>query len=181
MTEVTKRVDGHSTTDTAINSGSLILRSLCHAHSGTILAMRALKGANGVDCTMKTLMGVSPFLDAVAVSTKTRLLLARKVIKAVTSALYVGISLPHTILSILLAACVGLVWATSVAKEASTLATVHGLIEVTVAATVEACSDSDETMSWHFRLTLNRRGTGDKHDNSSGEFHSPFLTLTMRN
>ena len=93
MTEVTKRANGHITTDTSINSGSLILRSLCEVHSGTTLAVRATKGANGIYCTMHALVWVSPFLDAISVGTKTRLLLARKVIEAVPSAFDVGIRL----------------------------------------------------------------------------------------
>ena len=155
MTEVTKRANGHITTDTSINSGSLILRSLCEVNRGTRLTMRALEGANSVDCTIQTLVGVSPFLDAVAIKTKTRLLLARKVVQTVTSAFNVGISLLNATLSTGLAACVGLVGATGVANKASA-GSVHGLIKVTVASTVEACTDSDETMTWHFRLTLNR-------------------------
>ena len=177
MTEVTKGVNGHITTDTSINSGSLILRSLCKVHSGTTLAMSATEGANGIDCTMQTLMGVSPFLDAIAVGTKTRLLLAGKVIEAVSSAFDVGISLFNAT-SAWGAASVGLVWAAGIAEEAHALATMHGLIKVAVAATVEACSDSDETVTWHLSLTLNRRGTSDEHNNSCGEFHSPF-SLTM--
>jgi len=181
MTEVTKRVDGHITTDTSINSSSRILRSLCEVHCSTILAMRALKGTNGVDCTMQTPMGVSPFLDAVAISTNTRLLLARKVIESITSAFNVGISLLNATPSTGIAACLGLVRATCVTKEANALASIHRLIEVTMASTVEACSDTDETVTWHLCFTLNRRGTGDEYDNSSGEFHSPFCFLTMRN
>ena len=155
MTEVTKRVDAQITSDSSINSGSLILRSLCEVNRGTRLTMRALEGANSVDCTIQTLVGVSPFLDAVAIKTKTRLLLARKVVQTVTSAFNVGISLLNATLSTGLAACVGLVGATGVANKASA-GSVHGLIKVTVASTVEACTDSDETMTWHFRLTLNR-------------------------
>lgn len=88
MAEVTKGVDGHITTDTSENSGSLILRSLCKVHSCS-----TLECANGIDCTMQTLMGVSSFLDAISVGTETGLLLARKVIEAVSSTFNVGISL----------------------------------------------------------------------------------------
>ena len=115
MTEVTKRADGHITTDTSINSGSLVLRSLCEVHSGaTVLAT---KGANGIYCTMKSLMWVSSFLDAISVGTKTRLLLARKVIEAVSSAFDVGISLLNAA-SALSGSDVGLVRAAGSAEEA---------------------------------------------------------------
>ena len=136
--------------------------------------MSATKSANSIDCTMQALMGVSPFLYAIAVGAETRLLLARKVIEAVSSAFNVGISLLHAT-SAWGAAGVCLVRAASTAKEADALATMHGLIKVTVATTVEACSDSDETVTCPFRLTLNRRGTSDEHNNSCGEFHSPFF------